>query len=176
MKKGMKTEWKKICLITIAGCMLLEGCKASDSAVQSITPEKVSGGESVQSAQETQQEDQQQTNDQDKGTDVIDATAYIGEYKDVDGEPGLEIAWGNDSNYVVQIGIVGLTVLDDGVGVLSESGMEFAATDAAGNPIKGLITLDGNDATVTFTDSTWELIRNGDYFLYTKSSDNPSIW
>jgi len=71
MKKGMKTEWKKICLITIAGCMLLEGCKASDSAVQSITPEKVSGGESVQSAQETQQEDQQQTNDQDKGTENI---------------------------------------------------------------------------------------------------------
>ena len=46
--------------------------------------------------------------------------------------------------------------------------MEFTATDANGDPIKGIIKVEDKIATVTFTDSTWELIKNGDSFEYTK--------
>lgn len=55
------------------------------------------------------------------------------------------------------------------MGELTEDGLKFTATDAAGNPIGGIITLDGNVATVTFTDSTWGYIQNGDTFLYTRT-------
>jgi len=54
--------------------------------------------------------------------------------------------------------------------------MNFTATDAAGNPIRGIITADGQAATVTFTDSTWDYLQNGSVFQYTKSSDTSNIW
>ena len=108
---------------------------------------------------------------------VLDETAYIGEYLDFDyGEPNLEIAKSEEGKYVVQIGIPMLTSLDDGVGELTDEGLKFTATDAAGNPISGVITLEGETASVTFTDSTWELLESGSVFNYTKSSDTPNIW
>lgn len=110
-------------------------------------------------------------------TDIIDDSIYIGEYLDYDvNEPNLEIAKGEDGKYIVQIGIYRLTTLEDGIGELTEDGMIFTATDAAGNPISGIITVDGETATVTFTDSTWDLIQNGDIYEYNKSSDEPNIW
>ena len=92
------------------------------------------------------------------------------------GEPNLEIAKSEEGKYVVQIGIPMLTSLDDGVGELTDEGLKFTATDAAGNPISGVITLEGETASVTFTDSTWELLESGSVFNYTKSSDTPNIW
>ena len=53
--------------------------------------------------------------------------------------------------------------------------MYFTATDPAGNPISGIITVEDEIATVTFTDSTWELIENGSVYKYTKSSNIPHI-
>lgn len=69
-----------------------------------------------------------------------------------------------------------MTTLEDGIGELTEDGIVFTATDAAGNPISGIITVDGKTATVTFTDSTWDYIQNGDIYEYKKSSDEPNIW
>lgn len=107
----------------------------------------------------------------------IDESLYIGEYLDYDNnEPNLEIAKGDDGKYIVQIGIFRLTTLDDGVGELTPEGMLFTATDAAGNPISGIITVEDQIATVTFTDSTWELLENGVSYEYSKSSDVPNIW
>jgi hypothetical protein len=106
-----------------------------------------------------------------------DEQLYIGEYNDQDSnEPNLEIAKGDDGSYVVQIGIYRLTALSDGVGTLTADGMTFTATDAAGNPIGGVITSDGETAAVTLTDSTWELLENGSTFQYTKTSDTPALW
>lgn len=108
---------------------------------------------------------------------VMDETIYIGEYLDYDcNEPNLEIAKGTDGKYIVQIGIFRLTTLDDGVGELTPDGLPFTATDAAGNPISGIITVENEIATVTFTDSTWDLLENGSIFKYSKSSDVPNIW
>lgn len=53
--------------------------------------------------------------------------------------------------------------------------MNFTATDPEGNPISGIITVEDEIATVTFTDSTWELIENGSVYKYTKSSNIPHI-
>ncbi|MCM1112676.1 MAG: hypothetical protein NC399_05425 [Muribaculum sp.] len=101
---------------------------------------------------------------------------YIGEYLDSDvWEPNLEIAKGEDGKYIVQIGIFRLTQINDGVGELTAEGMKFTATDAAGNPISGVITVEGQTATVTFTDSTWEYLPNGSAYQYTKSSDTPNL-
>ena len=102
---------------------------------------------------------------------------YIGEYLDYDNqEPNLKIAKGSDGKYIVQIGIFRLTTLNDGVGELTPEGMLFTATDAAGNPISGIITLKDEIATVKFTDSTWSLLENNTVFQYIKKSDTPNLW
>ena len=88
----------------------------------------------------------------------------------------MEIAKAEDGTYVVQIGIFRLTTLSDGVGKLTNKGMEFTATDASGDPIYGIITVEENIATVTFTDSTWEYLKDGDSYQYSKSSDVPNVW
>ena len=114
---------------------------------------------------------------EDIDSNVIDEALYIGEYLDYDcNEPNLEIAKGSNGKYIVQIGIFRLTTLDDGIGELTPEGLSFTATDAAGNPISGIITVEEQIATVTFTDSTWALLENGTTYLYTKSSDEPTIW
>lgn len=106
-----------------------------------------------------------------------DDAKYVGEYLDSDvNEPNLEIAKGEDGKYIVQIGIYRLTSLQDGIGELTDDGMVFSATDAAGNPISGIITVDEEIATVTFTYSTWDLLENGSSFVYNKSSDKPNVW
>ena len=101
---------------------------------------------------------------------------YIGEYLDDNGDPNLEIAKGEDDKFIVQIGIFRLCSLDDGVGELTEEGMVFTATDPAGNPISGVITVEDETAKVTFTDSTWTYLENGITYEYTKSSETPNIW
>lgn len=110
-------------------------------------------------------------------SEASEGDSYIGEYLDYDNnEPNLQIAKGNNGTYVVQIRIYRLTELGDGIGELTPEGMVFKATDAAGNPIRGIITLEGQIATVAFTDSTWELLEKGAAFQYRKSSDVPNLW
>ena len=106
-----------------------------------------------------------------------DDDIYIGEYLDSDNnEPNLEIDKDDDGKYIVQIGIFRLTLLSDGIGELTADGLTFTATDAAGNPISGVITVEDQIATVIFTNSTWGYLPNGSSFQYTKSSDIPDIW
>lgn len=101
---------------------------------------------------------------------------YVGEYLDGVSDSGLDISLGEDGKYFVQISIYRLTSISDGVGQDTGDGLRFTATDAAGNPISGTISLDGNTATVTFTDSTWKYLPNGTSFQYTRSSDSPNLW
>ena len=108
--------------------------------------------------------------------DDIEGKIYIGEYLDYDyEEPSLEIEKEDDGEYIIQITIAHLATFYDEIGELTEDGMYFTATDPAGNPISGIITVEDEIATVTFTDSTWELIENGSVYKYTKSSNIPHI-
>ena len=95
---------------------------------------------------------------------------FEGSFVDEDyGEPNLEISYRrNDGKYNVQIGIPRLTLLDDGLAVMGDNGLEFTATDAAGNPIGGEIILKGDTAVVTFTSSTWPLLEQGTSFRYVR--------
>ena len=95
---------------------------------------------------------------------------YEGTYLDQDNnEPNLFISYRrNDGKYDVQIGIFRLTSLDDGIGTIGDDGLSFVATDAAGNPIGGVITLSGDTAEVTFNNTTWELLEPGSQFIYVR--------
>lgn len=85
---------------------------------------------------------------------------------DDNNEPNLTLSLREDGSYDVAVGIFRLTNLDDGIGILTDEGLAFTATDAAGNPIGGIISFDGDTATVTFTQTTWGLIEPGSAFKY----------
>lgn len=100
---------------------------------------------------------------------------YAGEYNDYDvDEPNLEIRKNTDGTYTIQMGIFRLAYLDDGVGKAVENGVEFVATAPNGEKAKGIITLEEEIATVTFTDG-WSDFSDIEKFQYYKTSDVPNI-
>ena len=102
-------------------------------------------------------------------TSCKESPDYVGTYLDEDNhEPNLFISQRADGSYDVNIGIFRLTSLDDGVGTLGNDGLHFTATDASGNPIGGIITLEGDTACVTFTATTWPLLELGSTFHYVR--------
>ena len=90
----------------------------------------------------------------------------IGEYEDKNDGSTLTISKNEKGRIKVEIGLTRLTSIDDGVGMLSDKGLTFSATDAAGNPIYGKIVIDGNTAILTFSQSTWEYLPNGTTFVF----------
>ncbi len=106
-------------------------------------------------------------------TDAETADLWTGEYNDRDvNEPNLAIRKNADGSYRIFIGIYRLAVFDDGHGVLTEKGMEINATEPDGNQTGGIITLNGDEATVTF-DPGWEGFGTVYSFQYSKTSDTP---
>ncbi len=102
---------------------------------------------------------------------------YIGSYKDDMGDENLQIAKGDDGKYIIQIGVYRLCFMPDGVGEFIWDGrMDFTVPDENGNNLEGNITLDGKNATVTFTYSEWEYINPGDQYVYEKVSDTPNLY
>lgn len=104
------------------------------------------------------------------------SVSYVGEYNDYDyDEPNLQIKKNEDGTYLIQIGIVRLAAMDDCTGYETENGIEFLVNDWDWNngEISGIITLDGDIATVTFT-AGW--IGDTNEYKYHKTSDIPNIW
>ena len=175
----MKKKWYLFIIITVAS--VLCGCgeknvsqndNGNDPEIQAEEQEEDLPEENPNSTGE-QEGDLPEENPNSTGEQE---TVYIGEYLDDNGDPNLEIAKGEDDKYIVQIGIFRLTSLEDGVGELTVDGMMFTATDAAGNPISGVITVKDGVAKVTFTDSTWTYLENGATYEYIKSSETPNLW
>lgn len=170
---------KGLCVgMAMALCLAFAGCgeKAGEENSNVISGEPI--------ADAKQQAQSENDNAQAGGSEEAPAseapgfdTAYIGEFVDEDGtDCTLEIAPGEEAGqYVVQLSIFRLTSFDDGVGVMTEEGLQFTATDAAEQPITAVITLDGENATVKFTDSKWDLIENGAEFVYKKTSEIPQL-
>lgn len=156
--------------ILCVGIIALCGCARSELELTQIEPEWL-----IETEQQTETTPLTSAEEPAAARPDLDGTLYIGEYSGCDTvDSKLEIAESEDGQFIVEIGIVRLTVLD-GVGELTEDGMCFTATDAAGNPIGGVITVEDETATVTFTDSTWEYLPNGSEYQYTKSSDTPNL-
>lgn len=78
----------------------------------------------------------------------------------------LDILPREDGQYDIVISLTRLTLLDDGIGSRVDDGLHFSATDASGQPIEGLIKLDGNTAKLVFSHSTWKYLNEGDSFEF----------
>ena len=156
---------KRIIMATVIGmtlCLAACGSKAVSDKEKETSPKTEVSSKDAQDTDMKENEEKQQ----------LDEAAYIGEYKDNDvDEVAMEIAKGEKEDYKIHISIYRLADFDDGVGTLTEKGMTFTATDPEGNPISGIIELDGNMAEVTFTDSTWSLLKEKSSYVYEKVSD-----
>lgn len=97
--------------------------------------------------------------------ETLESIDWVGEYLDENGDANLKIEQ-RETEYHIEIGIFGLTSIDDGIGAIEGNKLLFTATDAGGNPIKGEIEKTDSGADVIFTDSTWEYIENGDRYSY----------
>lgn len=101
-----------------------------------------------------------------------DAKSFIGEYTDQNDGSTLQIRKDTNSGPSIHISLFRLTDIDNGIGTISDDTMTFTATDAAGNPIKGTITLDGDTATVVFTHSTWGYLPVGSTFHFKRDTQS----
>ncbi len=88
----------------------------------------------------------------------------VGTYTALDGS-SLTIGLDEEEQYTVNVSIVRLTTLS-GTGTYSEDAIHFTATDAAGNPMQGAISVTAGAATVTITDSDWEYLPAGETFRF----------
>ena len=122
-------------------------------------------------------EDDITENTESDAIESIDEDSYVGEYNSYDtDEPDLEIQKNWDGSYLVQIGMYRLAQLDDCEGKLTEQGLEFS-TDEYGKDFSGIITLEDDIATVTFTSEGWkEFVEDHNVFKYYKTADEPNIY
>lgn len=149
-----------ICIIVLTACSQETAAKIDDK-------QSAISASSIQKKKETKQV-----------TSDIENISYIGAYDEIingetEGYNDLAVGKTENDEYHIFISIVRLATFKDGIGELTDEGMTFTATDPVGSPIHGIITLDGDIATVLITDTTWDLLENGDHFEYLKTSDNP---
>lgn len=95
---------------------------------------------------------------------------FFGEYTSPEDGSTLQISKSSNSGSSIKIGLFRLTDIDDGIGKIADDTLTFTATDAAGNPIQGEITFDGDNATLVFTHSTWEYLPEGSTFHFKRTS------
>lgn len=96
--------------------------------------------------------------------------SFIGEYTSPTDGSTLKIGKSTNSESSIGISLFRLTDIDDGIGKVFDDALTFTATDAAGNPIKGKITLDGDTATLVFTESTWEYLPDGTTYHFERDT------
>lgn len=106
----------------------------------------------------------------DKDT-VWDATNnIIGTYTDLNDGSTLTIDNRTNSEPQVNISLFRLTDIDGGIAKVSDGTLTFTATDAAGQPIRGRITFDGDTAHLTFTESSWEYLPEGTSYSFVRGA------
>ncbi len=73
----------------------------------------------------------------------------------------LSIAENSDGTFSIDISIVRLCSLENGIGTFEDHKMYFEVEDPSGNPMSGVIYRDSdNSLDVKITDSTWEYLLN----------------
>lgn len=92
---------------------------------------------------------------------------YVGSYCDsTEKESTMVISSNGDGSYSIEIIRFRLTSLEC-TGTLSNEGIEFTENNSP-TDMKGIITINNNFATVTFTSSSWDYIKPNDTFQYEK--------
>ncbi len=99
-----------------------------------------------------------------------DEKCFIGEYTDQNDGSTLQISENPNPGPSIQISLFRLTDIDNGIGKISDDTLTFTATDAAGNPIKGEITLDGDTAHLTFIESSWVYLPKGTTYSFVRGA------
>lgn len=145
---------KRLVILAFALGVALCGCGKKNEE-NSVSYEPLTSTEANAEEQNSASED----NDENK-------VEYEGVYVDDDGSM-LGITKEGDS-YKVNVDIVRLTSLSDGVGKVTEEGLAFTANDANDEPMGCLVTLNGDKATLTITNSVWPLLENGETFVFVK--------
>lgn len=97
--------------------------------------------------------------------------SFTGSYTDSNDGSTLLISPHQDGRYKIDISLFRLTDITDGIGEAMDNSLKFKATDAAGNPIHGNITLQDSTATVTFTESSWSYLPDGTSFHFSRDSE-----
>ena len=91
-------------------------------------------------------------------------------YTDLNDGSTLTIDNLTDSGPRVNISLFRLTDIDGGIAKISDSALTFTATDAAGQPIGGRITFDGDTAHLLFTESSWEYLPEGTTYSFVRGA------
>lgn len=78
-------------------------------------------------------------------------------YTDLNDGSTLTIDNRTNSEPSIKISLFRLTDIE-GIGKMSDGKLTFTAADAAGNPIKGEITFDGDTVHLKFTESSWQYL------------------
>ena len=98
--------------------------------------------------------------EEDADTEVTDY--FLGEHKrDEDGST-LIISDNGDGTFKIDISIVKLCRLENGVGTFEDHKMTFEVDDPSENKLSGVIYVDGDSLSVKITDSTWTYLPSGD--------------
>lgn len=101
---------------------------------------------------------------------------YEGEYCDYDvNEPSLEIKKNEDGTYQIQIDIFRMWYFQDGVGRMTEDGLEFTAAGPREKEVNGIIKLEEDIATVTILGQAWLDFAGINEYKFYKTSDVPRI-
>ena len=100
-----------------------------------------------------------------KATDNIIET-----YTDLNDGSTLTIDNRTNSGPRVNISLFRLTDIEGGIAKISDGILTFTATDAAGQPIGGRITFDGDTAHLTFTESSWEYLPKGTTYTFVRGA------
>jgi len=84
---------------------------------------------------------------------------FLGEHIRSEDESSIVITDLNDGTFKVDISIIGLCSLEDGVGTFDDHKMYFTVADPNGNDLSGMIFLDSdNTLDIRITDSTWDYL------------------
>lgn len=112
---------------------------------------------------------QQENNAQADGEpDSEMADDISGTYGCPDEDSTISISADADGFYHAEVLLFRLTAIDDFSGKYENGILAMTGTDAAGDPIAVEITFSDRQATLTFTDSTWEYLENGTQYVFYK--------
>lgn len=100
---------------------------------------------------------------------------FIGKYTNSTDGSTLQVGDSTNSGLSVKINLFRLTDIDDGIGTISDGSLVFTATDAAGKPIKGKVTTDGDTATLVFIESTWEYLPDGSTYRFRRDAQEKAL-
>lgn len=82
----------------------------------------------------------------------------------------------DDATYQIQIDIFRMWYFYDGVGKMTEDGLEFAATGPRGKEGNGIIKLEKGIATVAVLGQAWLDFAGINEYKFYKTSDIPNIF